>query len=305
MRDAHIHFTGALAASLAGITPRSVPTDLPSFFDAYQRVKSEIRARFPTPIDMYRQGTRSIAEHASNQGIESLDLIAGFVDDYDSSVRRFAAMLEGSQTNATCSTLLRGCFIRQTSGYANVVDLTAVFRVMRSSAAPLTVDFCGPDRQREGRLREDLDVVGELHRISETRFRHGLPRLSIAMHVGEDITLGPVAGLRSIELAVNSGVNRVAHAHWLWAKPWCEVPPEAKRVRNDLLADLRTGRFRVDVCPSASHLMSNVTGIADDFPIEGVDLGTDNPGILQTTIAAETSLWSEWIVARSRQHEGH
>jgi hypothetical protein len=290
--DHHRHFSGALAGGSDYRPPAGV-----TFFEKYDHLKAHIRSQYQTDVDMYRDGTRRISAQIASEGAGGCTIIAGFCGDPPSTLERLAAMSAGHSSSGAQHPLdIRLCLIREGSGYRNLASVETLRAVFESRPDLDTVDFCGPERGSRQLFEVDLATLAELGSISASRQRAGLRPLSIVMHVGEDVSLGPDLGIGQIRDALDAGVRTIAHGHWLWADPWCaELSPRQAAESGALLAVLSDVGGHLEVCPTSSRVLHGVTGVRDGLPDSTRPrLGTDNPAMLNVSIAHEAKLWGAW-----------
>lgn len=299
--DYHRHFSGALVGG-----DNSMLAGAP-FFEQYDRLKRHLRDRYLTDSDMYRDGTRRISERIATEGASGCTIIAGFCGDAASSLERLAAMSSGhAAANVGHSLDIRLCLVREGSGYRNLTSMETLRAIFEARPDLDTVDFCGPERASRQLFEVDLATVSELESISADRQRAGWSPLSIVMHVGEEVSLGPDLGIGQIRDALDAGVRTIAHGHWLWAEPWSTgLSPSQAAHTEDLLAELNEAGGHLEVCPTSSRVLHGVTGVREGLPDSTRPrLGTDNPAMLDVSIAHEASLWRAWTTrSRPKDHK--
>lgn len=292
MRDPHRHFTGALVESTRPIVSAE------TFHAAYDDAKTRLDVKLGTAL--YFEGTRMLISRCRAEGVDACTVVAGFCPNYEDSVHRFSAM-HAAAADLDFDLEIRPCLIRSNGGFRNIRDVSVIRRVLLGMPLLRSVDICGPERRTLPEFEIDLEIVDRLNAISADRVAVDLPPLEAAMHVGEEIALGPELGVTQILLAVERGVTRLCHAHWLWADSAAPHVPGELGVHRDSIVDLvAAGSVHLEVCPTSSarlHGVSGITSLASDLNVE---LGTDNPALLRTELPDEIERWAQWRQTAAR-----
>ncbi|MBF0108914.1 MAG: hypothetical protein HQL76_07055 [Magnetococcales bacterium] len=257
----------------------------------------------------FREGAEALAIGLVGEGVRACELLVGLKPTVEQTVERIQAIIEGFERcrrrlGRTPSLGLRLTMIRTEHGDSPVVTpelMEGLFLALEEttswSPAVVGLDLCGIENPE--RADATFRMIALWNQLNEIRRRHGRSGLSISVHAGENMTnVSSDTYFAFFEKLLNFRIDRMIHGTFLWISPRSlELDREETRAREAILDAIAKRRWSFDICPTSNLLLTplaraDIPAGLDRLRARAIDFSvcTDNPAILQTSLAREHEL---------------